>query len=1097
VRSFFIILITLGLAAGAFLAYFLLQPEIQPPQRPPVQPGPAARASSGAPPTLPATAPAGSSVADSPAPAAASDASEPVFQEGQDVWIKTYDQETGLLASQFRAARYEPRPDGTVDVTSPEAEFHQRNGQVLRIAGARGRVVMPGGTGSDPIRRSEPPSRGELFDVQIELLESVDATEPWIRCSLNNVSFDNDTFRIAAESYVDEQGRTVPADRVPVVVRGQEYDFDGQGLTIRWNDRDQRLESLEIAHGGKIVLKNPSSVVGGLTAEGTTLEKGKGAAAASAGGPALVNDSSRRADVATQASVPSNLSPAAVRPGATPPPGRPQAMESYRATLSGQVKVMQGLSPLAEGDVLHVDLTSGTKPDRVKAPDVQPAANDAVQRPTNAPAAPQTTASAVAGAVVAESPATTETGARTTEPLVLTWDGPLRVVPLEQSETTPPPGEVNIELHGNPTIVRWEETEVLCGVLRTEGDRLARALPSASIPRVSINNDAQGLDAQVDALQLDLASRKATLFGASQAQFPLRRSAEGNPEIVKANWSKSCSVVLRNTAQKGFERVELRGEVSLDSPSTQLRADSLDVIFSETSETSETDLPGEIEAVGSVRALIIDAQSRQSTLSADRLRIRSVRSDSSPAGAQVVTASGRVRITESSGELQCEALEAEFDVASSEPGQTADAGEAGFASTGLGTGGALQKLVADRDVRFVSSSGTSGSGARLLVTESPAGQEIRLIGQPTAKVSDGENELVGPILVMLPQTQQSSVAGAGAVRLAPREGSVLARPITVSWGGSFNADGRANRAEMTGGVEIRTLTDDDSVATAVGKSLTIDLEDSTTTQSAPTTQPMQSAQASQIPQTDSAFRSISEKSIRKIVLHDAAEIRSVLNDPQGKLLRRIHVLGDELWFEPAARKLSLPGPGRMLFDDRRPRDEASASSTQPSTGPTAEMLARGFSGATAFKWDEGLAFDENSGVATMSGNVLIVHQDRFDPRFNFHMTCRTVSAELAKDPATRPSEPAAATGALPSAAQLRSVAASGGVNFKSQQIELDAGEVQFDPNTGRLTARGTSRQPVQVFGGGNISRGTFQELVFNTRTDEIERVREFRGILRR
>ena len=107
---------------------------------------------------------------------------------------------------------------------------------------------------------TEAPSRGKLHNVVISLFEPTDADEPNLVARMNNAAFDNDTFRIATEPYADGNGNTVEADQVPVVVRGKDYDFDGRGLVIRWNERDRKLQLLEIAHGQSLTVKNPSAL---------------------------------------------------------------------------------------------------------------------------------------------------------------------------------------------------------------------------------------------------------------------------------------------------------------------------------------------------------------------------------------------------------------------------------------------------------------------------------------------------------------------------------------------------------------------------------------------------------------------------------------------------------------------------------------------------------------------------------------------------------------------------------------------------------------------------------------------------------------------
>src|SRR6185369_13823696 len=91
--------------------------------------------------------------------------------------------------------------------------------------------------------------------------EPVDATEPTIVAKMNNAAFDNDTFRIATEAFDDPAtGQHVDADQVPVIVRGRDYDFDGRGLVIKWNERDRKLQLLQIEHGESLTIKNPSAL---------------------------------------------------------------------------------------------------------------------------------------------------------------------------------------------------------------------------------------------------------------------------------------------------------------------------------------------------------------------------------------------------------------------------------------------------------------------------------------------------------------------------------------------------------------------------------------------------------------------------------------------------------------------------------------------------------------------------------------------------------------------------------------------------------------------------------------------------------------------
>jgi len=115
-----------------------------------------------------------------------------------------------------------------------------------------------GGGGS-----SGAPSRGRLHTVTMTLIDDAAPGGPATELTMNtdNIDFDNDTFLITTGGFTAPDGTLIPADQVPVKVRG-EYEFDGRGLTLRWNDRDDRLELLEIAHGEELKIMHPSGGIG-------------------------------------------------------------------------------------------------------------------------------------------------------------------------------------------------------------------------------------------------------------------------------------------------------------------------------------------------------------------------------------------------------------------------------------------------------------------------------------------------------------------------------------------------------------------------------------------------------------------------------------------------------------------------------------------------------------------------------------------------------------------------------------------------------------------------------------------------------------------
>ncbi len=192
------------------------------------------------------------------------DPSQPQMGPGRDVWTKSYDSKTGALTNEFKSQNYTPHPDGTIDLIEPEANFYLSSGQKLYLHGKTGMVLDPNAVNGKGQGGNQAPDRGKLHDVTLKFYNKVADAEPQFVCTMNNLSFDNDTFTIFTDEcdLPDENGTPhhVLGDQVPVHVVGIDYDFDGRGLTIKWNERDRRLSRLEIAHGEQLVVKHPNAL---------------------------------------------------------------------------------------------------------------------------------------------------------------------------------------------------------------------------------------------------------------------------------------------------------------------------------------------------------------------------------------------------------------------------------------------------------------------------------------------------------------------------------------------------------------------------------------------------------------------------------------------------------------------------------------------------------------------------------------------------------------------------------------------------------------------------------------------------------------------
>ena len=412
------------------------------------------------------------------------------IKPAESAWVKTFSPQ-GDLKNRFRADEYQPRDDGTVVVKNPVAEFYMPNRQTMRLSGLSGTVVLPEtASGGNDMPHSGAPSRGQLHTCTIEWFNLFPDSVAGVADEtiyLDNVQFDNETMLITTESFKAKDGLDVPADQAPVKMRGKKYDFDGRGLRLRWNDKDGRLELLEVAHGEELIIKDTAGMSGTFGAS-KDLEhiKDKGEQTAGGkspgGGPASASDvhapsrgmlagddRAALAEAVSSMALPgpasSTAPPAQLKPAAPPVP--------YIATFYDDLDITQG-------DELHIvaqrmDLNftthkegaaqtaatarSGDKdaqqvPGRAagsshSGPRVEPSREQSVapapRDDDRAPAkdVPPGSATRAAQATPASSP-----------PIVIRWTGMLRMEPDRIKFQTPRPGDSVVELTGSPVVVR-------------------------------------------------------------------------------------------------------------------------------------------------------------------------------------------------------------------------------------------------------------------------------------------------------------------------------------------------------------------------------------------------------------------------------------------------------------------------------------------------------------------------------------------------------------------------------------------------------------------------------------------------------------------
>ncbi len=1078
------------------------------------------------------------------------------------VWVVKYDP-NGRPVSQFRAAEYNPQQDGRVLVVEPVADFFLNNGQRLRIEGRDGLVTVEQ---SDRHRnpygestRTQPPSRGELHDVVVSVFEKKDDEQPTMRVTMNNASFDNETYRINTEGFIDpETRRKVPGDMVPVTMVGRDYDFKGKGMTIRWNDRDRRLQLLEIQHGDVLVLKHPKQFGPMKT---TPVDESRSATKPVA--RVQPTESPWRGSIDLLALLPTALLVSEVVSPAAPPPAMPAPATSpqrvgrtprspnnnglpemlhlglptskphikpsneppfYRADFEGNVRIVQNDEQLITAEQMLVDflLKQGGDSESTTAPATTASATTiAPATAASGPVAPATTrASARAGRTTANFPTTLPTTVASTEPseqpVYVYWTGPLRVTP-RQIDAAVPPGESIITFEGAPVIAHQQGSEIRAASLTYKSeDGSTYAQESAAVPLVLTRTDAHGPSiVHATSLIFSRTSQLAVMRGRGDVRLPVQSEAT-EPQSLEARWTQSCTLHFagKNNNEMAIDTADLEGDVDVKHPQMKLTSQSLELTFDPTAKSSSepatrpTTAPANAQsnlrklvATGNVHCDLSDAQATK-TIDTDRLVVLCEPGAEGRLVPRTIVADGRVHTVTPDEDLRAGHLTALVTPATRPATNTATT-LASTPSTLASTQPALvalqlQSLTANDHVHVVMKDGTIAQADTLLVNSTESKPTVKLLGTPYATVSARQSTIQGAIIDVVPDSQQMTIDGAGAMHGVQQAPNGVVKPLDITWTRNVQYDGIANTIDCIGGVMAKSVDVDGTVNVASGERMKINL-----VSLAPATQPttqstmqMASTMRSTAPNKLTASASatspgtslatapadhglFANKAIRDITFTDPqnSEVHSSLLDDKGRTLREVDLFATTIEFHSdlnngqVVRRVVIPVAGRMLVEDHRPQPSA----TQPLASPAAASTpGMGDSrGTTAFQWTRRMTYDDSTQLVIMEGadsvveadKVIIDHRDDVPNPEPLRLAARqviTTIAPVAPVSAPAPRGPATASATAPSTEQkleIKHLTATGNLVVYVKGGILHADHLDYDPGAHLMRAFGSKTQP--------------------------------------
>jgi hypothetical protein len=316
-------------------------------------------------------------------------------------------------------------------------------------------------------------------------------------------------------------------------------------------------------------------------------------------------------------------------------------------------------------------------------------------------------------------------------------------------------------------------------------------------------------------------------------------------------------------------------------------------------------------------------------------------------------------------------------------------------------------------------------------------------------------------------------------------------------------DGKANTVDVTGQVVAITTDSEGAQNTARGervKMLLVDVAPTTKPSSTgvATTQATGAGDAAGGPATrpSKGANAMASKTVRHITFDENATVASETWGEDGALLRRTHLEASTLRYDLIAKQMNIPVGGRMIVEDHRPASTQPAKAEARPASGSGDLGSGGNRGKTAFQWTKSFTYDEGQHQAVMTGDernpVVVVHQDDSPKAQLYRLTGQTVTADLepasslpgAGMPATRP------TAGGQQKVQLKRVTAAGRLVFTGPGAEIHATDMEFDPTTHWLLARGKERELVEfnIAGQGTGSKQA-EEVRYNLESGEVKSTR--------
>lgn len=465
-----------------------------------------------------------------PTTIAALDSSVPVGRSN-DVWAQSIDAKTQRIINEFSSDDVAPRPDGSVDVVRPRARFYGRNNGIVTLEGSTGHVfyTQAGERNDSKALGTSTPTSGELRDVTIRFFEKTLEEDPTIVVTVPAVRFDANSNRISTIDCV-VKGQGYAAEQVPVTMRGRDFDFDGQGLSVAWNDRAEMLDQLEITKGNRLLVRDISKFIGEEVVSIRPQPEAAPSLAQALFGVVMVQ--------ATQEAAP--------------------AQDLYYATFEKDVQVLKGGEEVATGEQMRCVIPLGQS-----ARNTQSSREPSTRKARREQSTTRRT----------ENPATAP--ATQPMPLEIRWTGRLLIRPArvvqEVAQTQ------MVELIGNPAKVSEKGTSATGRLIRVEAEAGRVSIePGGNVRAIEVQDATGARLRSRSPLRIDESTGSVTIDGGGALNVPAGQNGQGP---LAMTWSKRLDLLLSNDKPGHLQRISVDGDTKVDSDRIKLTCASLALTF--------------------------------------------------------------------------------------------------------------------------------------------------------------------------------------------------------------------------------------------------------------------------------------------------------------------------------------------------------------------------------------------------------------------------------------------------------------------------------------------------------------------------------------